>query len=74
MFNKKFRLIALFLIVLLSLSAFAGCAPKPAETTAAPAETTAAPAETTAAPAETTAASGEVFQVAFGGSSPGGVY
>jgi len=74
MFNKKFRMIALFLIVLLSLSAFSGCAPKPAETTAAPAETTAAPAETTAAPAETTAASGEVFQVAFGGSSPGGVY
>ena len=62
--------ISVLLIIVLLLSAFAGCKPNdapagstaPAESTAAPAESTApagstaAPAESTAAPAESTAA------------------
>lgn len=69
MLKKRTRMMALFLVLIMSIGVLAGCAPK------APAEAPApAPAPAPAEPAPAPETPREIFQVGFGGSAPGGVY
>lgn len=70
---NKTRLIALMLVLVMSFGVLSGCTQQaPAEEPEEPAAE--APEEPAAEPEEPAEEDREIFQVAFGGSAPGGVY
>src|SRR5665648_20859 len=66
---KRMKIISMVLVLIMTLGVLGGCAPKePAE---APSEEPVAEEPVAEEPEETPR---EIFQLAFGGSAPGGVY